>query len=90
MRKASIVVLTVLLSGAALWFAQVNQLDTNMAGRTIIAGNVVVNGSSFGVDQAALLQGALAVVEGELHLRRLPDGKVALEGNLDVRRSLSN
>lgn len=86
MRKVSIIVLAVMLSSVGLWYAQYRRA-TNRTERAAIArtvtGNVVINGSS--ADQAALLKGTLAV-EGDLHLRGLPDGTVVLEGNLNAQR----
>ena len=82
MRKVSILVLAVLVSGAGLWWVQVDRRDTNASGRTI-TGNVVINGASSMADLAALRNGALAV-EGNLHMRPLPNGELVLEGNLRV------
>jgi hypothetical protein len=89
MRKVSVIALAVMLSSAGLWYVQ-NRLPTNRTERAAIAitGDVVINSSGLGAE-AALLKGTLAV-EGDLHLRRLPDGTVALEGYLNARRPFSN
>lgn len=52
------------------------------AGRTI-TGNLNVDGVSPFADRTPMLRGALAV-EGDLHARPLPNGKLVLEGNLRV------
>jgi (2Fe-2S) ferredoxin len=89
MWKVSVIALAVVLSGAGVWYAQINRRETNRAVRAVITGNVIIDGSSLNGNQAALLKSSLAV-DGDLHLRRLPDGKVALEGNLNVRRLFPN
>ena len=82
MRNIAIVILAVLVSGAALWYMQGNRRDTTASGRTI-AGNVVINGAGQMADVNGLRNGAFAV-EGNLHMRPLPNGEVVLEGDLRV------
>jgi hypothetical protein len=54
-----------------------------------IVGNVLINRGSFSDNNAALssivLPNESSAVDGDLHMHLLPDGKVALEGNLNVR-----
>ena len=87
MRKpVSIIVLVALSSGAGFWLgqAQANRRDGSAA-RPAISGNVnvVVGGDSLGAG-SAVLSSSLAV-DGDLQMRSLPNGKVALQGNLNVR-----
>ena len=97
MRKVAIIALVVLLSGAGLLYSRVYLRGTNTTGDTvtgnlavnidgasaerIIAGDLTINGASLVPDQIAMLQGAFAV-EGTLHTRSLPDGRLVLEGNV--------
>ena len=99
MRKVAIITLSVLLSGAGLWYARVNRRPINAAGQNItgnlvveidgasargtITGNLNIEGASPMADQTALLQGALAVT-GNLHTRSLTDGELVLEGDVGV------
>lgn len=70
MQNVSVIALAVMLSGAGVWYAQMNRRETNRAVRGVIIGNVVIDGSSLAGDQAALLRSSLAV-DGDLHLRSL-------------------
>jgi len=85
MRNTSILVLIALLSGVGLWYARLNLRVANTTQRTI-TGDVVIDGQSLLVNGAVLPNGALALA-GDLHMRSLPDGRVVLEGNLNVSRS---
>jgi hypothetical protein len=89
MQKVPVIALAVMLSGAGVSYAQMNRRETNRAVRGVITGNVIIDGSSLNGDQTALFKSSLAV-DGDLHLRRLPDGEVAVEGNLNVRRLFPN
>ena len=86
MRNLSIIVLLVLSSGAGFWLGQAhaNRRDWSMA-RPSVSGNinVVVDGD---LSQAgnAVRSNSLAV-DGDLQMRSLPNGKLALEGNLNMR-----
>jgi hypothetical protein len=86
MRKLSIVVLVVLSSGAGFWLGQAhtNRRDGSTA-RPSVSGDitVVVDGDSLQAGEV-VRSGSLAV-DGDLQMRSLANGKVALEGNLNVR-----
>ena len=86
MRNPSIIALVVLSSGAGFWLGQAhaNRRDGS-ATRPAISGNVkvVVGGDALGVGNA-VLSNSLAV-DGDLQMRSLASGKLALQGNLNVR-----
>ena len=84
-KQLSIVVLLMVFSaGAGFWLghAHVNRSDAGTAPPTI-SGNVVIDGGAVGAGNA-LLSNSLAV-EGNLQMRSLPNGQLALEGNLNVK-----
>lgn len=85
-KQLSIIVLVALSSGAAFWLGQAhaNRRDGSAA-RPAISGNVnvVIGGDSFGT-RNPVLSDSLAV-DGDLQMRSLPDGTLALQGNLNVR-----
>jgi hypothetical protein len=86
MRNISILVLIVLSSGAGFWLGQAhaNRRDGSNA-RPGVSGNikVVVDGDPLQAG-TAVLSNSLAV-DGDLQVRSLSNGKVGLEGNLNVR-----
>lgn len=87
MRKLlSIIVLVVLSSSVGFWLGQshANRGDGNTA-RPSSSGNinVIVDADSLRAG-SAVLSNSLAV-DGDLKMRSLPNGKVGLEGNLNVR-----
>jgi hypothetical protein len=90
MRKASVVVIPVLLSAAvSFWLGRTHSSRPTNADQGSIVGNVLIDRGSFSYSNAALssivLPNGSFAVDGDLHMRLLPDGKVALEGNLNVR-----
>ena len=84
MRKTSIVVLVALSSGAGFWLgrAHVNRPDPGTAGPTI-TGTVRVVGAT--MEAGPTVPANSLTVGGDLHMRSLPDGKLVLDGNLNVR-----
>jgi len=86
MRNLLIVVMVVLSCGAGFWLGQAhaNRGDGSTA-RPSVSGNinVVVDGKPLQPGNA-VLSNSLAV-DGDLQMRSLSNGKVALEGNLNVR-----
>jgi hypothetical protein len=86
MRNISVILLVVLSSGAGFWLGQarVNRPDVSTT-RPSVSGNinVVVDGNPLQVGN--LVSSNSLAVDGDLKMRSLPDGKVALEGNLNVR-----
>jgi hypothetical protein len=86
MRNISVILLVVLSSGAGFWLGQarVNRSDVSTT-RPSVSGNinVVVVGNPLQVGN--LVSSNSLAVDGDLKMRSLPDGKVALEGNLNVR-----
>ena len=86
MRKLSVIVWVVLSSGAGFWLGQAHEARRNASTtRPSVSGNIngVVDGNSLRVGNA-VLSDSLAV-DGDLQMRSLPNGKVALAGNLNVR-----
>jgi hypothetical protein len=87
MRNLSIIALVALTSGGAgFWLGQVhvNRRDGSTARSSLSRNiNVVVEGDSLQAG-AAVLSDSLAV-DGDLQIRSLPNGKLALAGNLNVR-----
>ena len=85
-RLLSIIVLVALSSSVGFWFGQshANRHDENATqprfSRSI---NVAVDGDPLQAG-SAVLANSLAV-DGDLKIRSLPNGKVGLEGNLNVR-----
>lgn len=86
MRNLLIVAMVVLTFGTGFWFGQgyANRRDASTV-RPSVGGNVavVVDGNPPQVGSLGL-SNSLAV-DGDLKMRTLSDGKVALEGNLNVR-----
>ena len=86
MRNLSIIALIVLSSGAGFWLGQAHatRRDGSNA-RPSVSGNinVVVDGDPLQAG-TAVLSNSLAV-DGDLQMRSLSNGKVALEGNLNAR-----
>jgi|RhiMetdeSRZDD1v2_1073273.scaffolds.fasta_scaffold3134134_1 hypothetical protein len=86
MRNLLIVVMVVLTFGAGFWFGQrhANRGDVSTA-RPSVSGNinVIADGNPPQVG-TAVLSNSLAV-DGDLRMRSLPNGRVELEGNLNVR-----
>jgi hypothetical protein len=84
-KQLSIIVLLMVVSAAAgfwLGHADVNRPDGGTA-RPALSGHVVLDGAAVSAG-SALLSNSLAV-EGNLQMRSLPDGNLALEGNLNVK-----
>jgi len=86
MRKLSIVVLVVLSSGASFWLGQAhaNRRDGNTA-RPSVSGNINVVGDGDSLQAGDVVRSGSLAVDGDLRMRSLPHGKVALEGDLNVR-----
>jgi hypothetical protein len=86
MRNFSIIVLVVLTSGGAgFWLgrAHVDRRDGRTARPSLGRSINVVEGNALQAG-AAVLSDSLAV-DGDLQIRSLPNGKLALAGNLNVR-----
>jgi hypothetical protein len=87
--QLSIIVLVALSSGAGFWLGQahVNRRDWSTARPTFSGNvNVVVDGATLGAGNAVLSNSSNSLaVDGDLKMRSLPNGELALEGNLNVR-----
>jgi hypothetical protein len=86
MRNLLIVVMVALTFGAGFWFGQrhANRGDVSTA-RPSVSGNINVIADGYSPQVGtAVLSNSLAV-DGDLRMRSLPNGRVELEGNLNVR-----
>ena len=85
MRNLSVIVLVVLSSGAGFWLGQAHGARRNVTTGPNVSGNinVVVDRNALRTGNAVLSNGL--AVDGDLQMRSLPNGEVALAGNLNVR-----
>ena len=90
MRKLlSLIVLVAVSVGAGFWFGQshANQANRGDGNATQVrfsrSINITGDGDPLLAGNAVLSEGL--AVDGDLRMRSLPNGKVALEGNLNVR-----